>query len=47
MINLNLSYNKNSANGNSWNRPLKYEPRRAFLSMLQLIGKLNPRYKII
>jgi hypothetical protein len=44
MINLNLSFDKNQTH--TCNRPLKYEPRRAFLLILKLIGKLNPKYKI-
>lgn len=46
MINLNLSFDKNQTQSAAWNRPLKYEPRRAFLLILKLIGKLNPKYKI-
>lgn len=31
----------------TWTRPHIYEPRNAFLSLLKLVGKLNPKYRIV
>ena len=38
---------KSKSVSTTWSRPSIYEPRNAFLTLLKLVGKLNPKFKIV